>query len=76
MGAAALALATFAGACAADSEADVAVESPTTSAQSSAAPETGTQLPALEPSGTIDGSQLDWASLEGKDVMLWFWAPW
>lgn len=23
-----------------------------------------------------DGSQLDWNSLEGKDVMLWFWAPW
>ena len=26
--------------------------------------------------GLADGSQLDWNSLEGKDVMLWFWAPW
>lgn len=26
--------------------------------------------------GLADGGQLDWNSLEGKDVMLWFWAPW
>lgn len=25
---------------------------------------------------TADGGQIDWNSLEGQDVMLWFWAPW
>jgi hypothetical protein len=25
---------------------------------------------------TIDGGQLDASSLEGRDVVLWFWAPW
>lgn len=84
LAAAALALTTFAGACAADAEADVAADVPSTTAAASAAPETaapetaapGNALPVLEPSNTVDGSQLDWASLEGKDVMVWFWAPW
>lgn len=26
--------------------------------------------------GTADGGQIDWNSLEGQDVVLWFWAPW
>jgi hypothetical protein len=26
--------------------------------------------------GTAEGGQLDWGSLSGKDVVLWFWAPW
>lgn len=25
---------------------------------------------------TVDGGQIDFASLEGQDVVLWFWAPW
>ncbi|MGI9611440.1 MAG: hypothetical protein ACR2QO_00915 [Acidimicrobiales bacterium] len=25
---------------------------------------------------TVDGSQLDFSSLEGQDTVLWFWAPW
>ncbi|MGI9610322.1 MAG: hypothetical protein ACR2NL_08495 [Acidimicrobiia bacterium] len=25
---------------------------------------------------TSDGGQLEWGSLEGQDVVLWFWAPW
>ena len=25
---------------------------------------------------TADGGQLDFNSLRGQDVMLWFWAPW
>jgi hypothetical protein len=25
---------------------------------------------------TADGSELDFNSLRGQDVMLWFWAPW
>ena len=25
---------------------------------------------------TVDGSQLDFGSLEGQDAVLWFWAPW
>lgn len=25
---------------------------------------------------TVDGSQLDFGSVEGQDTVLWFWAPW
>ena len=25
---------------------------------------------------TIDGEAFDLASLQGEDVVLWFWAPW
>jgi hypothetical protein len=25
---------------------------------------------------TVDGGQLDASSLQGRDVVLWFWAPW
>ena len=25
---------------------------------------------------TVAGGQLEWSSLAGTDVMLWFWAPW
>ena len=25
---------------------------------------------------TIDGETFDLASLQGEDVVLWFWAPW
>jgi len=25
---------------------------------------------------TLDGDTIDLASLEGQDVVLWFWAPW
>lgn len=25
---------------------------------------------------TVDGGQIDFASLEGQDTVLWFWAPW
>ena len=25
---------------------------------------------------TIDGGQIELTSLEGQDVVLWFWAPW
>ena len=25
---------------------------------------------------TTEGGQLDFGTLEGRDVVLWFWAPW
>ena len=25
---------------------------------------------------TVSGGQIDFGSLEGQDVVLWFWAPW
>jgi hypothetical protein len=48
------------------------------------APVGGTDAPAQTAEGgsldftapTIDGGQLDASSLEGRDVVLWFWAPW
>ena len=30
--------------------------------------------PATAP--LLGGGELEWASLEGRDVVLWFWAPW
>lgn len=34
--------------------------------------------PALDPVfvPTASGEQLDFNSLRGQDVLLWFWAPW
>lgn len=32
-------------------------------------------VPALSAS-TIDGAEFDFASLQGKPTVLWFWAPW
>lgn len=44
-----------------------------------AAPET-TAVPEVSfPSFTVptsDGGQIEWTSLQGQDVVLWFWAPW
>lgn len=28
------------------------------------------------PANTASGGQIDMTSLEGNDVVLWFWAPW
>ena len=25
---------------------------------------------------TLDGGQVDFGALQGRDVFLWFWAPW
>lgn len=46
-------------------------------AQTEAAPtvESGTSEASLIAT-TVTGSQIDFGSLEGQDVVLWFWAPW
>lgn len=54
-----------------DSTASGTVETPTTSKPAAATPE------VLRFSAqTVDGAGFDGASLAGKPVVLWFWAPW
>ncbi|MCE0488087.1 redoxin domain-containing protein [Ornithinimicrobium sediminis] len=42
---------------------------------SAAAVDPGPAVPALE-GQTLDGTDLDPASVTGRSVLLWFWAPW
>lgn len=46
-------------------------------------PSAGADQPAVETTSpltgsfeTITGGQIELSSLEGQDVVLWFWAPW
>lgn len=41
-----------------------------------AASEAAPSSPLTGTFGTIDGGQIEFSSLEGQDVVLWFWAPW
>lgn len=50
------------------------VDQSTPADTSASAPDSGAAETALIP--TADGGQLDWGSLDGQDVVLWFWAPW
>jgi hypothetical protein len=79
LGTTVLAAVLFAGACSSSGEGDAAVAIPTSASEEAAttteAP-AGTPVPVLDPARTVDGAQLDWNSLEGKDVVVWFWAPW
>lgn len=34
------------------------------------------ELALVDEFATVDGSTIDLASLQGQDVVLWFWAPW
>jgi len=53
--------------------AEAATEAPTAPAQAEpSAPEPATTLVST----TVDGGQIDFGSLAGQDVVLWFWAPW
>ena len=52
---------------------------PSQAAESTAPTETAEPVqaePAALVASTADGGQLDWGTLEGRDVVLWFWAPW
>ena len=77
IGAAGLCLALFASACgtAADESATAA---PVDSGDAAVVQEEsvgGPGLPTLV-SNTVGGAQIDTNSLEGQDVVVWFWAPW
>ncbi len=48
--------------------------SPATSGESVATDQPTTPEPVFVP--TASGGQLDFDSLRGQDVLLWFWAPW
>lgn len=47
----------------------------TTSAATSESP-TENGVTSAETVATVSGGQLDLGDLEGKDTLLWFWAPW
>ncbi len=71
------AIALVAAGCGASSpsnEASASNPAPSGVAAEEAALNPGQVAPLLLP--LSDGGQLDWNSLEGIDVMLWFWAPW
>ena len=34
------------------------------------------EQPLVDEFATLDGTTIDLATLQGKDVVLWFWAPW
>lgn len=64
---------------------DAAVEAANTADAEAPAPAAAEEAPAAEAdsapaisltASTISGGQIDFASLEGQDVVLWFWAPW
>ena len=70
----AIVVALLVGACA---DEDVRLEE--VGAGPTAAPPTGDVLdPSIfdDSATTIDGASFDLGSLEGSDVILWFWAPW
>lgn len=78
------ALALFATACGGGSDAALAAGSQDVDAApaEAAAPSVADDVEAAaEPAislvaSTITGDQIDFASLAGDDVVLWFWAPW
>ena len=56
---------------------------PTTGAPTTAAPTTEAAEPTIDPDSplngeftTVGGQSIELASLQGQDVVLWFWAPW
>lgn len=52
-------------------------EEPSASSEESPAPsEESPQAGSTEVLSTISGGQIDFGSLQGQDVLLWFWAPW
>ena len=60
-----------------------AVPTTTTPATSEAPRTTAAPEPAFDPNSplngtfsTVGGQSIDLASLQGQDVVLWFWAPW
>jgi hypothetical protein len=55
-----------------DSSAD---DSSTTDDEAAAAPE-GPSSVLVGEFDTLGGDTIDLASLDGQDVVLWFWAPW
>lgn len=52
------------------SSSDVATSAPVDAGESASASLLTGDFP------TVQGGQIDLASLEGQDVVLWFWAPW
>jgi hypothetical protein len=66
------AFALIASACGGASETESAASVPDTA---SAAPEQPADLEVVSVP-TAGGGQLDFNSLRGQDVLLWFWAPW
>ena len=67
------ALSLFAASCGGGSSNDTS----TTATESADAPVAEQEVAeASLVASTVNGEQIDFGSLEGQDVVLWFWAPW
>ena len=79
VGAAGVCLALFASACGGTAADETATAEPVDSGDAAVVEEAesagGPGLPTLV-SDTVSGAQIDTNSLEGQDVVVWFWAPW
>ena len=53
---------------------DSGLASPATNGEVAPPEQSGTPEAVFVP--TASGGQLDFNSLRGQDVLLWFWAPW
>lgn len=65
----------------ASTPADNPAAAPEAEAPAPEAPEAAPEAEAAEPAislvaSTTTGGQIDFGSLAGQDVVLWFWAPW
>lgn len=54
----------------------VSTGEPSANAEQPAATATEPSSPLSGSFTTITGGQIELSSLEGQDVVLWFWAPW
>ena len=66
----------FAVGCGGSSDTAVEAASSATTSEASADEGSAPVAEAALVASTVDGGQIDFASLEGQDVVLWFWAPW
>ncbi len=63
----------------AETDADTSSTTSRAATEPAIAESAATSQPASFPNAvvsTVAGGQIDFGSLEGQDIVLWFWAPW
>ncbi len=74
-----VALVLIATACGSTSDDDSSLDAASDSADEAASSDQADPPTSQSEANFVDlagGGQLDWNSLQGRDVVLWFWAPW